>query len=90
MRIRGAASLADVPYWRKPKNRLTALILPGAGHFLKAFFAHLNLLRFVFTVTYISLEDGQNGMSRRPVWFGFRGDFQSNIRARAAVKWPTI
>jgi len=27
MQIRGAASLADVPYWRKPKNRLTTSIL---------------------------------------------------------------
>jgi len=35
MQIRGAASLADVPYWRKPKYRLTSHILPRMGLFLK-------------------------------------------------------
>ena len=35
MQIRGAASLADVPYWRKPMNRLTTHILPCQTVFLK-------------------------------------------------------
>jgi hypothetical protein len=35
LQIRGAASLADVPYWRKPKNRLTKVILPCQSVFLK-------------------------------------------------------
>jgi hypothetical protein len=35
MHFRGAASLADVPYWRKQKYRLTINILPLTGLFLK-------------------------------------------------------
>jgi hypothetical protein len=31
----GAASLADVPFWRKTKNRLTSIILPRTELFLK-------------------------------------------------------
>jgi hypothetical protein len=36
MPIRGAESLADVPYWRKTKKRLTAAILLFMSHFLKS------------------------------------------------------
>jgi hypothetical protein len=35
MQIRGAKSLADVPYWRKLHVRLTANILPREASFLK-------------------------------------------------------
>jgi hypothetical protein len=36
MQIRGATSLADVPFWRKPNERLTAQILSQEGLFLKS------------------------------------------------------
>jgi hypothetical protein len=36
MHFRGATSLADVPFWRKPTERLTAQILPRKRLFLKA------------------------------------------------------
>jgi hypothetical protein len=90
MQIRGAASLADVPYWRKPKNRLTVDILPAAGRFLKAFFAHPGLLRVLFTIIYMCLEGEKSSRPRRPVSFGFRGNFYRNFRAALAVKSPTI
>jgi hypothetical protein len=35
MQIRGATSLADVPYWRKTTDRLTFQILPQKRLFLK-------------------------------------------------------
>ncbi|HXQ38568.1 MAG TPA: hypothetical protein VN843_31495, partial [Anaerolineales bacterium] len=35
MQIRGAASLADVPYWRKTNKRLTRNIIRWASRFLK-------------------------------------------------------
>jgi len=37
MQFRGAASLADVPYWRKLNVRLTAEIIPFTLAFLKEF-----------------------------------------------------
>jgi hypothetical protein len=47
MQIRGAASLADVPYWRKTNVRLTVRILPRTMLFLKCWKVvsqHLTLL----------------------------------------------
>jgi hypothetical protein len=90
MQFRGAASLADVPYWRKPKNRLTAHILPRANHFLKAIFAHWNILIVLFTITYGCSMGSEWGMSWRRVSFGFRCDFHKFFRDVATLESPTI
>jgi hypothetical protein len=90
MQIRGAASLADVPYWRKPKNRLTADILPWARPFLKAIVADRRILKYFITITYGCNVGCQTGVSRHRVWFAFRGDFHRNIYASTAIKLPTI
>jgi hypothetical protein len=86
MHFRGAASLADVPYWRKPKNRLTADILPRAVHFLKAIFDPRITLIVLFPVDYGSPAGRHEDMPQRPVRFGFRGNFHKNIHAIAATK----
>jgi hypothetical protein len=90
MQIRGAASLADVPCWRKPKNRLTSDILPWARHFLKAIFAHGCMLTGLRAITYKYHVGCQSRISWPRVSFEFRGDFHKNIHAIAALNSPTF
>jgi hypothetical protein len=47
----GAASLADVPFWRKTKNRLTPNILTLRGLFLKRFLEYKIQVTHLFTIT---------------------------------------
>jgi hypothetical protein len=52
MQNRGAASLADVPYWRKLDVRLTSHILPRQTSFLKAIIEGYINITIVFTMVY--------------------------------------
>ena len=90
MHFRGAASLADVPYWRKPKNRLTATILPWAGHFLKAIFGHRRILIYLFAISYRDYPGCRTNLSRRCVPLDPRGHFHKNILDICAIRSPTI
>jgi hypothetical protein len=90
MQIRGAASLADVPYWRKTKNRLTAVILPCTRHFLKAILGHHGTLSYLCAITYRRRAAYQNVLSRQRVSVGFRVVFRKSIHFLVAIKSPTI